>query len=67
MLGRDVYSRVRLGARVSLAVGIAVRAARTLLGLAIGLVTGFVRWLDAVVMRVMDGLMAIPRSCWRSR
>ena len=32
----------------------------TLVGLAIGLVTGFVRWLDAIVMRVMDGLMSIP-------
>ncbi len=60
MLGRDVYSRVLYGARVSLAVGIAVAVFSTLLGLAIGLVTGFVRWLDAIVMRVMDGLMSIP-------
>jgi peptide/nickel transport system permease protein len=60
MLGRDVYSRVIYGTRVSLAVGLAVAALSTLLGLAIGLVTGFIRWLDAVVMRVMDGLMSIP-------
>ena len=40
--------------------GIAVALFSTLVGLAIGLVTGFVRWLDAVVMRVMDGLMSIP-------
>ena len=60
MMGRDVYSRVLYGARVSLTVGIAVALASTLVGLAIGLVTGFVRWLDAIVMRVMDGLMSIP-------
>jgi peptide/nickel transport system permease protein len=60
MLGRDVYSRVLYGTRVSLSVGIAVAIVSTLLGLAIGLVTGFIRWLDAIVMRVMDGLMSIP-------
>jgi peptide/nickel transport system permease protein len=60
MLGRDVYSRVIYGTRVSLTVGLAVALASTVIGLAIGLVTGFVRWLDAIVMRVMDGLMSIP-------
>jgi peptide/nickel transport system permease protein len=60
MLGRDVYSRVIYGARVSLAVGIAVALFSTLVGLAIGLVTGYIRWLDAIVMRIMDGLMSIP-------
>src|SRR5579872_6579822 len=60
MLGRDVYSRTIYGARVSLIVGISVALFSTGLGLAIGVVTGFNRWVDAVVMRIMDGLMSIP-------
>src|SRR5919197_4151891 len=60
MLGRDVYSRTIYGARVSLTVGISVALLSPVIGLAIGVVAGFTRWVDAVVMRIMDGLMSIP-------
>jgi len=60
MLGRDVYSRTIYGARVSLIVGISVALLSTSIGLLIGVVAGFTRWVDTVVMRIMDGLMSIP-------
>jgi peptide/nickel transport system permease protein len=58
--GRDTYSRVLYGARISLIVGIGAMLASTLCGLAIGVCAGYFRTADAIIMRVMDGIMAIP-------
>jgi len=59
-LGRSVFVRTLYGTRVSLSIGAAVALATTVLGLAVGLAAGFLRRWDGVVMRCMDGIMAIP-------
>src|SRR5262249_793810 len=58
--GRDVYTRTLYGARVSLVVGAAVALLSLALGSMLGLVIGFYRRLDAVMVGGMGGLMAIP-------
>ncbi len=59
-LGRDVFDRTMYGGRISLLVGFAVGGISTVGGLAIGLISGYYRKMDNVIMRFMDGLMAFP-------
>ncbi|TJZ85481.1 ABC transporter permease [Paracoccus hibiscisoli] len=58
--GRDIFSRVLIGGQLSLIIGIATAVVSVLLGLIIGMIAGFFRTADAIIMRMMDALMAIP-------
>jgi peptide/nickel transport system permease protein len=58
--GRDIYSRVMYGTRVSLIVGVSTAILALSFGILLGLSAGYLRWLDGILMRVMDGIMAIP-------
>ncbi len=60
-LGRDILSRLIFGARVSLTVAIAAQFVIVIIGVPVGLLTGYVGgWLDAVIMRIVDAIYGLP-------
>jgi len=60
MFGRDIFARTLHGAQISLLAGISVAIISTIIGTTIGLFAGYFSLFDKIIMRLMDGIMAIP-------
>lgn len=58
--GRDLFTRIVYGAKVSMGIGLSVSIISSIIGLIIGLCASYFRVLDGILMRIMDGLMAFP-------
>lgn len=58
--GRDLFTRIVHGAKVSMGIGLSVSIISSIIGLVIGLCASYFRYLDGILMRIMDGLMAFP-------
>lgn len=58
--GRDIFSRIVYGSRVSLAISITVNILAIVIGTCLGLLVGYYRWADQIIMRILEGINALP-------